>query len=181
MDVIQMYGSPYGYGMIPDSQDLSLVEQTNPDKILEDIEMTLRGRIYSQDRKEWTQPIGSKPLINESGLNSLMADARGLINQNTILSNLNDEQIGKLIITVGRAIKNKIKMNWKEFGIDKSNLTTCILAITNPAYAALMRAKNEGEKRFLKTSVRAVETYATNAKPMQDQSYATSDKLKFWR
>jgi hypothetical protein len=41
-----------------------------------------------------------------------------------------------------------------------------------------MRAKNEGEKRFLKTSVRAIESYTSQSKPQQSGS---SEKLKFWR
>jgi hypothetical protein len=72
-------------------------------------------------------------------------------------------------------------MNWKEFGMDKSNLDTAVFAVTDPAYAALHRAKKEGEKKFLKTSVRAVESYVTNQKDPGQGNSSGSDKIKFWR
>lgn len=167
----------YGYPNEP--QDLSLVEQTNPKEVLKEIEMTLKGMVYDSDKGEWYLPIGFKPIVNELGLNSLMADARSVINQNTILSNFEIDQISRIIIRLGRSVKNKIKMNWKEFGIEKSNLDTAVFAVTDPAYSSLMRAKGEGEKRFLKTSVRAIESFTTTDKPQTGS--ATSEKLKFWR
>ena len=108
-----------------------------------------------------------------------MADARSVINQNTILSNFKIEQISCLIIRLGRTIKNKVKMNWKEWEVDKSNLDTVVFAVTDPAYAALMRALGEGEKRFLKTSVRAIESFTSVNKPNTEG--ATTEKFKFWR
>lgn len=160
----------------------SLVQQTNPKEVLFQIEMALRGKIeqVNEDgRTEWILPIGCKPIVNQQGINSLMADAKSVINQNTILSNYDDEQISKLIVRLGKSVNRKIKMNWKDFGIDKSNLDTAVFAVTDPAYAALHRAKKEGEKKFLKTSVRAVESYVTNQKDQNQTS--SSDKIKFWR
>lgn len=173
--------NPYLYGYQQEPPDLSLVEQTNPREVLKEIEMTLKGfkRGSPKDKDEWILEKGVAPLINNIGLNSLMADAKSVINQNTILSNFDIEQISRLIIRLGISIKSKIKMNWKEFGIDKSNLDTVVFAVTDPAYASLMRAKGEGEKRFLKTSVRAIESFTSQAKPQQGSS--TVDKLKFWR
>lgn len=172
--------NPYYYGQQQlNPQDLSLVEQTNPKDTLKEIELTLRGFRFDSIKQEWVAPVSGNEIVNEIGLNSLMADARSVINQNTILSNFDIEQISKIIIRLGRSIKNKIKMNWKEFGIDKANLDTAVFAVTDPAYASLMRAKGEGEKRFLKTSVRAVESYTSNA--TAPSSSPTTEKLKFWR
>jgi len=169
---------PYGPQQV-NPQDLSLVEQTNPKDVLKEIEMTLKGAVYNSLKEEWVIDENSSPIVNDLGINSLMADARGIINQNTILSNLTTEEISKMIIRLGRSIKNKIKMNWKEFDIDKSNLDTAIFSVTDPAFTALKRAMGEGEKRFLKTSVRAVESWTQNA--TQQAPSATSEKLKFWR
>ena len=175
----QQQYNPYMYGYGNEPQDLSLVEQTNPSQTLKEIELTLRGYHYDSIKEQWIIPDGGKPLLNHLGLNSLMADARSVINQNTILSNYKIEQIASLIIRLGRTIKNKVKMNWKEWGIDKSNLDTVVFAVTDPAYASLMRALGEGEKRFLKTSVRAIESFTSMQKPKSEGS--TSEKLKFWR
>lgn len=179
--MIEEYQYPPGYGMQPPQEESSLVKQTNPNAVLKEIEMTLRGKKWDEETQEWIKPIGCSPLINELGLNSIMADARGVINQNTILSNFNINQISKIIINFGRTVMNKIKMNWKEWEIDKSNLSTVLYTVTNPAYASLMRAMGEGEKRFLKTSVRAVESYTAHTKPSGEVMGNTTEKLKFWR
>lgn len=158
----------------------SLVNQTNPKEVLFLIEMALAGKkemLNAEGRKEWVIPVGCKPIVNQFGINSLMVDARSIINQNTILSNLTDQQISNIILRFGRMLKNKIKMRYKEFGIDKSNLDTALFSPCFAAYSALYRAKAEGEKKFLKTSVRAVESYVTNQKPQQ----SGNDKIKFWR
>ena len=170
---------PYGQQQ-PNPGDLSLVEQTNPKEVLKEIEQTLKGAVFDSTKQEWIISKFSTPIVNDLGINSLMADARGVINQNTILSNLTTEEISLIIVRLGKSIKNKIKMNWKEFGIDKSNLDTAVFAVTDPAFTALKRAMGEGEKRFLKTSVRAVESWTQNSSAPATAS-PTAEKLKFWR
>jgi len=164
------------------AEESSLVKQTNPNAVLLDIEMTLRGKKWDDDEKKFVRPIGCEALLNELGINSLMADARGIINQNTIMSNLNKEEISKMLIQLGDTITNKLEINWKEFAISKSNLSTCVDTILYAAKAALNRALGEGEKRFLKTSVRAIESYNTHSKGSNEVlGSPTAEKLKFWR
>jgi hypothetical protein len=180
----QQYGydgySPY-YG--DDRKETSLVSQTNPKEVLFEIEMKLRGKkeVVNEEtgKKEWVMPLNCKPLVNDKGINSFLSDAAAVINQNTILSNLKDTEVAGIITSLGDTIINKITMNWKDFDIDKSNLDTVHNSIIIPAFMSLKRAMNEGEKRFLKTSVRAVESYTTNQKP--DHNQTSSDKIKFWR
>lgn len=170
---------PYGQ-QTANPQDLSLVEQTNPKEVLKEIEMTLKGMTYDYQKEEWKLLKDAQPIVNDLGVNSLMTDARPFINQISTLSNISIDQISKIVVNLGRTVKNKLKMNWKEFGIDKSNLSTVVFAITNPAFMTGLRAMGEGERRFLKTSVRAVESYTSNATPQQSAS-STTEKLKFWR
>lgn len=177
---------PYKYNYNPyegnEQREVSLVSQTNPKEVLDEIESTLRGRkkIINEDtgKTEWILPMGCKPRANERGISSLMTDAKTIINQNTIMSNLSEEEISKIIISLSDTIINKLSMNWKEFEVAKSDLDTVHNAIIVPAFMALKRAMREGEKRFLKTSVRAVESYTSNSRPQQETS---SDKIKFWR
>lgn len=171
----------YNYGQQQaNPNDLSLVGQTNPADVLEEIEMTLRGMTYDKTANKWILKPYSMPIVNDFGINSLMTDAKPFINQISTLSNTTLDQISKIVILIGRNVIKKVKMNWKEFGIDKSNLGTVVNAITIPAFMTGLRAMGEGERRFLKTSVRAVESYTSNASP-QNQASPTMEKLKFWR
>lgn len=163
----------YPYGQQQQSQqDLSLVEQTNPDEVVEKIEMTLRGKSWDENKKEWVLKDWATPLVNDFGVNSLMMDARTFINQISTLSNATLDQISKIVNEIADTVTTKLEMNWKEFGVDKSNLTTVVNAISIPAFMTGLRALGEGERRFLKTSVRAVESWTSNAtNPNQASSH----------
>lgn len=178
--------NPNDYYYAPSQQsnsESSLVNATNPQAVLFEIEMALRGKKKIKNDKgedEWVIPIDCKPLMNEKGINSLMVEARSCINQNTILSNYNDDQISKAIIRLGNTIISKIQMNWKEWEMNKSELTTALFAVTDPAYSAYYRAKGEGEKKFLKTNVRSVETYSSNIQNKGNPG-GGDNPLAFWR
>ena len=72
-------------------------------------------------------------------------------------------------------------MNWKEWGIDKAELTTALFAVTDPANAAYYRAKSEGEKKFLKTNVRTVESFTSNTQGKPQGLGGADNPLSFWR
>ena len=162
----------------------SLVNATNPEAVLFSIEMALRGKkqvVNERGVYEWVIPTDCKPLMNEKGINSLMVEARSCINQNTILSNWTEEQISKFIIRLGQTIITKLQMNWKEWGIDKAELTTALFAVTDPANAAYYRAKSEGEKKFLKTNVRTIESFTSNTQGKPQGISGADNPLSFWR
>lgn len=175
---MEQYPNPYYQYAPNEPSDLSLVEQTNPEEVVEKIEMTLRGKTFDKQKGEWILKQGAKPIINEFGVNSIMTDARPFINQISTLSNATIDQVSKITLLLADTLRLKIENNWKEFEIDKSNLSTVKNAVTIPSFMTGLRALGEGERKFLKTSVRAIESYVTQGRPQQS---STSEKLKFWR
>lgn len=175
----------YYYAPLPQSSnESSLVNATNPEAVLFSIEMALRGKKQVENekgQKEWVLPQDCKPLMNDKGINSLMVEARSCINQNTILSNWNEEQIAKFVIRLGHTIITKLQMNWKEWEVSKSELTTALFVILDPANASYYRAKSEGEKKFLKTNVRTIETFSSNTQGKPQGLSGDSSPLSFWR
>src|SRR3990167_10878754 len=153
--------------------EVTLVSQTNPHSLLVELQHKLRSEIAIEDQygnKMWERPPEIKPMLNERGVHSILIDAYSVVNQNTILSNLSEEDVSKIVIELGKSVTFKLAMNWKEFECEKSNLSTIVLTVSTMAYTALRRGFEQGERTFLKTAVRTTETI------MQRPQEAKQDK-----
>jgi hypothetical protein len=128
----------------------ALVEQINPSRTLREIKLTLQGK--EEDTLGNLNEVG-EPLMNDKGVGNTILIAKSVINQNTIMSSLNDKEIGSLIIQLGDDIADDLVLNWKEYGIkDKIKLDIIMDTILNPSFMALKRARQGGERRFLGTT-----------------------------
>lgn len=124
-----------------------LVEQTNPDKIVNEIILGLEGKEKTRDGG--IKLIG-KPVMNELGLSRIRFQLRTIVNQSSILSHLEIEDIGRLMNQLSDDICDELALNWKEYGIeDKTLLDSISNAILMPAYLALKRAEGQNEKNWL--------------------------------
>lgn len=124
-----------------------LVEQTNPNKVIYEIILALRN----QEENEFGEikQLGP-PIVNEVGVHRLRFIMRSVINQNTILSHLEDKQISKLMIQLSNDVVDDLTLNWRSYGVrDKSLLDYIVDAIIYPAYFALQRAWGQNEKNWL--------------------------------
>lgn len=141
-----MYYAPPAISTIP-----NLLQQTNPDVIAELLEHHLKNEVWNEDNKKWETK--DNPLVNKKGINIIMTAFRGIINHNTILSNLSDKDIENLMKGLIDQIIILLYTRWKEFEIDKSNLTPIADLFCNSAYLALKRAYDNGERDFYTKSI----------------------------
>ena len=139
-------------GLILQDRQMSqaaLVEQINPNKIIKDIRLNLEGK---EEAEDGTIKQSGEPIMNAKGISNVILIARSLVNQNTIMSSLDNREIGRLIIQVGDDLGDDLTLNWKEYGIkDKVKLDVIVDSILNPSFLALKRAKGGRERRFLST------------------------------
>jgi len=165
-----------GMDMMPYQQvdDASLVKATRPEKVIDEIEHRLKGEIYDDNTEKWIIPKGVKPLINEIGIRSIMIDIRSIMNQNTILSNLRDDEVSHIIVGLGDTIITKLMMRHEEFGVDQAELTTIVYLVCNTSYCALKRGYFEGERRFLKTTTQEKIGVMQYPQQMQEKKSAWS-------
>lgn len=124
-----------------------LVEQTNPSKVIDEIVLSLSGYEYKFDGS--LEKVG-EPVVNQFGINRLRFIMRSIINQNTVLSHLEEREVNKLIIQLTDDIIDDLTLNWKEYGIkDKIMLDYVVDSIMFPSYMALKRALEQNEKNWL--------------------------------
>lgn len=137
-----------GY-MLEDRQAVqaALIEQINPNKIVEEIKLTLEGKI--RDELGEIKQIGP-PLMNDNGINKVIILVRSVVNLNTVMSAMEEKKINELMIELMDKIIDDLSLNWKEYKIKtKTDLDTIEGIIKFMAYPTLMRANLGGERRFL--------------------------------
>ena len=138
--------APQIHEQVQQSQAI-LLAQTNPKEILKDIELKLRGE---REREDGTIEQISPPLMNLLGISRILFFMDILINQNTILSHIEDREISKLIIAVGDDLLMDLAINWREYGVkDRSMLNLIEKSVLIPGFLALKRALGQGEKNWL--------------------------------
>lgn len=173
---------PMPYYQPPQSpiDDVTLVTQTNPQPLIIELSHKLKCEIEVEEngQKKWIRPKGIEPLLNDKGIYSLLVDVGSIVNQCTILSWLEERDVENITIEIGKTVTFKLAMNWKEYELKKSNLTTVVFAVTNLCYTALKRGMNQGERTFLKTAVRSTEHMIINPK---GQSQFSPVEKKWWQ
>jgi len=155
-----METEPYEQGstsVVQTGTDANLIMQTNPERIVEEIEHTLKCEVFDHQRQKWVQKPGSTPFLNDVGLAAIITAIRGKVNQNTILSNLTEKEIQMLMIHLSDEIIGLIAMRYQEYEIDKAHLTLLVNLIEDMCFLALKRCLNQGERQFLKTTVQSHE------------------------
>lgn len=169
LDAQQQMGAPY---LLEDRQvaQAALVQQIDPARVLREIRMILKGLVENEVGEIIKE---GKPLMNEEGITNILLAIKGIVNQNTIMSSLEDIEINKLILNLANDLIDDLTLNWKKYQIkDETKRDIIINVCINMAYTALKRALHGGEKRFLGTTT--VESITSQPRPM------TQKQTGFW-
>src|SRR3990167_5658316 len=148
-DKINPYmGGMYGFN----NSDLVKLALNTAD-ILEDLKISLFALEYDPKIQGYVPSKIAKPLINELGSNQVLTVIRSLVNRNTTLSNLNEDEINRIAHGIGLALNDNFLINWRMYWPDStyaaSNWQTVILIATNSIIMSLKRALNNSEAQLL--------------------------------
>lgn len=124
-----------------------LVEQTNPNKVVKEIMLTLRGLEENPDGSV-TQVGEAK--MNDKGIRNVWVWCKGAINQGLILSHYEDYQISHIMDSIQQDFVDDLALNWKEYGIqNKTDLDLINNVVLINIDACLRRALGQNEKNWL--------------------------------
>jgi hypothetical protein len=138
--------APQMFEQMQQSQAI-LVETTNPSKIVDTIMLRLRGLKRMPDG---TEIKIAKAKVNEIGYEKIWFLLDSHINQNIILSHLEEQNVSNIITTLGEDLVDMLSLNWKEWGItDKNDLDAINNCILVNIFMALKRAEGQNEKNWL--------------------------------
>lgn len=136
-----------------DTGAASTLEVTNPKHVCHEIRQRLRGFEQDAFSGQWMTVPDGKALLTEEGIRSVMFSVESILNQNSVLSNLTEEVIVKMVVSKGDEIIQKLIMKRIEFGIDKAELNSILNLVTDNCYNCLMRALRNQERVFHKSTL----------------------------
>lgn len=138
------YQSPmYNFGS-------SIILLTNPEQELYKLELTLRSQILDKDGR--AQNMG-QPLMNDEGICAVMGTIQTIVNQVTVMSNLDKHEIPALMDFLGDTLAKDLMINSVAYKLNPHNRDRVYFAVLAAAFICMKRAYEEGDKRFWKGSV----------------------------
>lgn len=131
----------------------SIVLLTSPEDELYRLELTLRN--VKIVKGEIVQI--SKPWLNEDGVLSCIGLLRAIVTRNTILGDLSDKEISKIILGLADTLIKDLMVNARNYEIKNIATRDKIMnSCLNLACLTLKRAQKGGERRFWKGSQQEV-------------------------
>ena len=128
----------------------SIVTMTNPDDELYKMELTFRSMYL--DNKGGVHQAGD-PLMNDLGINAVIGVVQSIVSRVTIMSNLSEDDVPKLIDFLGDTLARDLMVNRVNYGIKSFSARDKIyFSALSTAFVTMKRAFEEGEKRFWKGS-----------------------------
>jgi len=153
----------------------ALLEQLNPNRVIEEIKRTLKGQTIDEEGKIIQE---GEPLMNDFGIGRIISLLRSVVNINTTISALEENQIKSIAINLMDNVIDDLTLNWRVYGIkNESDRDTVHNIILNMVYPALMRCKRGGERGFLgRTTVESINT-APRFNPQKKEGFWSRFKL----
>jgi len=146
------------------SEDNNLVQwQLEINSILEILEHSLKGDkpTFQDGDMVWKEAHENDRILNDKGVDNLMAIAYANVNRNTILSNYKESDINLIVYDLGLAINDNILCNYEKYGMTttekRSKYRSIVLMFVNMVRSAYLRALNGGERESLITARQVIQ------------------------
>ena len=146
----------YGINLpgMPANQNMAL--QIEPRQIITELAMILQGKTLNDDGKvEDNYPA----MINDKGINIVIANLRSKLNPAVVLANLEEEDVYQIALEVRFDLIELIYCKHEEYEIDLNHWSTMLNIIDHTVYCFLTRPKNDGERDFHKTLQKIVSIF----------------------
>lgn len=144
------------------SPDL-LIQQMETEDIIELLEHLLRGEFKTNDGN-WLQK--GKILLNEEGVRMMVTIVASHLSKDKILTDLKEEDIIRMAREIRLELIHLLRMNWKKYGIEKSNLSMVVAIIDHYIFANLSRSVGGRTLDYYKPMARSTTIY----KPEKERS-----------
>ena len=144
---------------MPSILDANVVAmQLDSSEIMRDVEHYLRSEYYNEKKGAWEIKPGGRPLINDTGINNLMALVRGHLDKNMALTYFTEEQIFNIIMRpLAINLVFNIRNHWEDYDLDKANADLVMDIILDSVFASVMRSR-EGATIHLFENTQSVNT-----------------------
>lgn len=147
--------------------------------IINDVRSAMKGLEFDENTGKYME-IG-KPMVSDECVDDITAYLHYFINQNNIMSNLDEAYIRGVMPEINMDINGMFAIKWKDYGIEKYQFPFITKAVSNMIFAALMRAVNMTTLRFLKSTESHHYSYAQSDPNQKEGSGRISKFLHLGR
>ena len=166
----------------------NIIQQINPDNLVEDIEHRIRGQKKNKYTEEWEDISPThKMVVSELMITRYVSFLSSILNQNTSLSNYSNQEINNLMTMVVDYIRDDLSDNAEEYGfnfndkygnefINYNEMNRIGMIVCGTTFAVFKRALNGMEARRIFSSLKVSESLNAG-----EQKKGFWDSLKFWR
>ena len=165
----------------------NIIQQLNPDNLVEDIEHRIRGEKKNRYTQEW-EPINPKStkIISNMLIENYISFLSSFLTQNTSLSNFSSGEINNLMMMIVEHVRDDLsdnavnycfvkKDNYGNEIIDFNEMTRIGMIICGTTFAVFKRAQNGMEARRIFSALKVSESLNQNP-----QKKGLMEALKFW-
>jgi hypothetical protein len=166
---------------------INIIQQLNPDNLVEDIEHRIRGEKKNRYSKEWEKinPNSTK-VISDLLVENYISFLSSLLTQNTSLSNFSSGEINNLMMMIVEHIRDDLSDNAENYGfiksdeygnriIDFNEMNRIGMIICGTTFSVFKRAQNGMEARRIFGALKVTESLN------QDKHKGFAESLKFWK
>lgn len=105
------------------------------------------------------QGFPAPAMLNDNGIYRIISITKRFLNKNTMMSNLNEKDINRMLRNLKTTLVYSLCPRYDEFGIEKNDISSILMIVTNCAEFTVKRALNNGERKHLETIRKMVEAY----------------------
>jgi hypothetical protein len=94
----------------------NIVSQIDPSTIINNLDHALAGEFFNEQVNKWELTSSKKPLVNDECRGAIISYVTGILNNNSTLSIITQQQLGFLMEGVVESITRMFVCNLEEFG-----------------------------------------------------------------
>ena len=159
-----------------DQRAANLLDQINPDRLMEDIEHRLRGEKYDR-MNGWIARSSQSVMVSEKLIDNFMGFLGAVLTQNVSMSNFSANEINAIMVPLISWVSRDLEVNHEEYGL-KENYTEMdrighIILIS--CFSTFKQAQNGMLARRIFNSMNVDASLTQHKKP------GIKDALMFWK
>lgn len=172
----QMYES-YMSGFYNQAKSDLIRWQLDAKDIIEQLEHDLKGEVWvgTDDEGKDIYEKKGKQMINQEGVSAIISLVSPRISKVIIMSNLEAEDVREEMLAFSRALTDLLYTQREKYEIERAYLSPIKYTVQIVVLAAMKRALRGGERDFLKTTERRIESYS-DKEPSKKESLISAFK-----
>ncbi len=164
--------------MLTEKRVLNVIQQINPDTILEDIEQRLKGMKKDPLTGLWVPIASGQKNVSPVLIANFVSFLGSILNQNTTFSNFQPEEINSIMEMIIGYVADDLDVNAEGYGIgeDYVERTRVGMIICSTVFTVLKRAQGGAESKRIFDSLNIRGTLDGG-----QSNNGSLEALKFWK